>query len=352
MVGFLLLGRFSTVESQELDQTLLEKFKTEAPKAWERNETEYVKFFEDNNGWQVNSKSSGYFPDGKGGVREHDISTVTKRIGQQYGLQIDSRELEESAELFNKQYFSSLHRNRSDQSWVVQKIAKHTAITESDLKHEIENKLGPLFKNLIDSKPTLHPYGYFQFDPEPTAKRRTWFQLDGLKVSSIEEIEINQKSVIKVAINYKSRQLVVTGSNSYDFVETHENGSLIFDPSNDWCLLSAERVVGVDSKKQYRRSVDFEYAEINNVQFCVGEKVRNVSLANKMATSETNYQAEITVSRLQPSDFTINAFGLTDPDWYQPPRPWWLYSSLAGIGLLVGGALLLRYGKGLWNQNQ
>ena len=47
----------------------------------------------------------------------------------------------------------------------------------------------------------------------------------------------------------------------------------------------------------------------------------------------------------------LGYYGIAEPDWYQPPRPWWLYCSLIGMGLLVIGAIVLRYGKSLWNQS-
>jgi hypothetical protein len=47
----------------------------------------------------------------------------------------------------------------------------------------------------------------------------------------------------------------------------------------------------------------------------------------------------------------LSNYGIVEPDWYRPPQPWWLYSSLIGMAVLIVGAIVLRYGKSRWNQS-
>ncbi|HMO14719.1 MAG TPA: hypothetical protein PKD64_06575 [Pirellulaceae bacterium] len=49
-------------------------------------------------------------------------------------------------------------------------------------------------------------------------------------------------------------------------------------------------------------------------------------------------------------DCFLTFYGLPEPGWYRPPPPYWLYVSIAGMILLVIGALLLRYRKRLWRK--
>jgi hypothetical protein len=45
--------------------------------------------------------------------------------------------------------------------------------------------------------------------------------------------------------------------------------------------------------------------------------------------------------------FFLSHYGLPEPDFYTPPRPWWLYTSAVGVGLVLIGVLVLQLGRRL-----
>lgn len=52
----------------------------------------------------------------------------------------------------------------------------------------------------------------------------------------------------------------------------------------------------------------------------------------------------------QSTEFFLSHYGLPEPDYYTPPRPWWLYVSVVGIGMLLFGVLVVRFGRKLRNR--
>jgi hypothetical protein len=61
---------------------------------------------------------------------------------------------------------------------------------------------------------------------------------------------------------------------------------------------------------------------------------------------EINYQRSVSVAELSEKDFTLSAFGFPEPTLDKPP-PYWLYSSLGGLILVIIGGLLYQWGVGL-----
>ncbi|MBX3418744.1 MAG: hypothetical protein KF851_14150 [Pirellulaceae bacterium] len=53
---------------------------------------------------------------------------------------------------------------------------------------------------------------------------------------------------------------------------------------------------------------------------------------------------------LRPENFYLTAYGLPEPDWYTPPKPWWFYTSIVGMVLVVVGAVVFHFGKRLWRE--
>lgn len=50
-------------------------------------------------------------------------------------------------------------------------------------------------------------------------------------------------------------------------------------------------------------------------------------------------------------EFFLTHFGVPEPDYYSPPNSWWLYASVAGLGVVLVGVLLLQLGRRLKKRN-
>ncbi len=54
------------------------------------------------------------------------------------------------------------------------------------------------------------------------------------------------------------------------------------------------------------------------------------------------------LGNVNKDQFFLSHYDLPEPDWYTPARPYWLYLSVAGMMLLVIGAIVVRFGKKRW----
>ena len=350
MVELIALLFGSASLSQELDQRLVERFKSEAPLAWRANENRYERFFKSNTGWTVEFHQSGFFPTGKGKSSRSESSGIFKRIGTDFGLITinGTAASDEVAHLYNRQYFASLTQSKEIQGWKIGEITKIPGNDNSIGEFLLSEKpmVNKMIANVASS--TLHPFGYCPI--EPMEERVVWIELENFQIDRIEQVTDSKKNHVKVQFRYTSATVMptVNGSNFEKQVKICE---ATFDPNNNWCLIHFEGGISVDGKVHGKTVIKYEYETINGVQFCTKRERRSISVADQKVIEEEQLKQVPVVARLRPVDFTLSAFGLPEPDWYKPPRPWWLYSSLTGMGLLVAGALFLRYGKGMWNRN-
>lgn len=338
-----------------MDQRVLEKFRSEAPLAWEQTRDEFHRFFENNDGWQLHLQLTGSTPEGV-----IEISKTIKRIGTNYALsqgtppiapQPPGREyLEQIAFLCNPQYVASIKRSSENQRWVLSKLTRIPANSESiplAIAGILENE-HPLAGSMLDAvKSAIHPYGYCPFGSRPYTK--TWFELDELQIETIEERDDSGRSLVEVMLKYQDK--VYTGS-------ARENRArlctAVFDSTNNWCLMHAESQLeyhATDKLNREKTTIDYEYETTHGIQYVKSSKQRVMALRDESVFFDNDDNITMAVSKLSPSEFTLSAFGLPEPDWYIPPRPWWLYASLTGMALLLVGAVLLRCGKQMWNRN-
>jgi hypothetical protein len=61
---------------------------------------------------------------------------------------------------------------------------------------------------------------------------------------------------------------------------------------------------------------------------------------------EVIYEPSVFVAALSERDFTLSAFGFPEPTVDESP-PYWLYSSLGGLILVIIGGLLYNWGSRL-----
>lgn len=132
--------------------------------------------------------------------------------------------------------------------------------------------------------------------------------------------------------------------------KNHDELRTIFFAADDGRILKWIAFLPSNPKKAIAEA-NYTYSLIEGKvapQECRMEEFDDLNLESIVVSSYRNFQY---LESVDVKRFFLTYFGLAEPDWYTPPRPWWLYSSLAGMGLLVAGALLLKYGKGVWNRN-
>ncbi|MDP1561619.1 MAG: hypothetical protein Q8M16_09500, partial [Pirellulaceae bacterium] len=84
----------------------------------------------------------------------------------------------------------------------------------------------------------------------------------------------------------------------------------------------------------------YQYESVNDVLFetKLSEKVWYRDQLLSAFTSD-----KVVVSKpYQPHDFTLSAFGFPEPSYYESPRPWWLYISIIGLVVAIGGGIMMK----------
>jgi hypothetical protein len=128
-----------------------------------------------------------------------------------------------------------------------------------------------------------------------------------------------------------------------------QGGIMVLDPQNHWIICRSQiRIEGFDYKGIIKFEV-LEFAQSEN-GLAYAKRVRKVGEFPGNDGSLSKYEILIDADlkflsgRQLPSDeeFTLSAFGLPEPLGVQRPTRWWLWTSIAGVLLIVVGAVCFR----------
>jgi len=115
----------------------------------------------------------------------------------------------------------------------------------------------------------------------------------------------------------------------------------IFDPSMDWAIL--ECGLTLDSTKMIAK---YSYDRTSTrAIYCSRTHVEQYVDGTK--TEWQTIDSSIRNLPLMRSDFTLSAYGFPEPDGYSPPRPWWVYTSIVGVVIVVVGIVVIKLGRRL-----
>jgi hypothetical protein len=117
----------------------------------------------------------------------------------------------------------------------------------------------------------------------------------------------------------------------------------VFDPSNDWVLTSFVWMGAPPWKMTYT----FIYDEnLGGFPFMTSSRRESRNMTTNTVKNDETYQPSVSVNELNERDFTLSAFGFPEPTVDESP-PYWLYSSLGGLILVIIGGLLYNWGSRL-----
>jgi hypothetical protein len=92
------------------------------------------------------------------------------------------------------------------------------------------------------------------------------------------------------------------------------------------------------------------------IEFIYGDSSSVVPIQSKMGYDGVEGVYIVEINQIAPpftvanDKFYLSGYGIPEPDWYKPPKPWWFYTSIVGMVLVVVGAVVLHFGKRLWRE--
>ncbi len=315
----------------ELDEALLKRFQSDAPKAWKKQVELHKKFFSDTSGVTFNSNQKV--------VREGKVTQLDeyqeKRIRSNYRQIIwkDVRTGKGTLRCANPRYAFELSSSSSGE-WVITGIHPYQVAPAdgSDDKDAYNRILEPP----REIRPQMLPI-------EGTMNQLDWVSED-VKIQDIKLVSVNNRERFEVSIDFPFNSYTQNGD-AKELVRTVTRHSAVgvFDPANDWVLTSFVWMGLPPSKMTYT----FGYDEnLGGVPFRTSSRRETRNMTTNTVKNEETYQPSASVAELSDREFTLSAFGFPEPALDQPP-PYWLYSSLGGLVLLVIGAVLYKRGVGL-----
>ncbi|MCY2980017.1 MAG: hypothetical protein NTU79_15215 [Planctomycetota bacterium] len=314
----------------ELDEALFRRFQNEAPKAWKKQLELRKKFFPATSGVTIISNQKV--------IREGKVIQMDeyqeKRIRTHY-RQMISKEVkkgEQTLQCANPRYAFELASSSSGE-WVI--IGVHPyQVPPSDESDNIDayNRI-MVPPGEIQSPETLPMRG--------ASNQIEWFN-DEVKIQDIKLISVNNRECFEVNIDFPFVFFEQKGNELVRLVE-RRSAVAVFDPTNNWLLYSFVWNQAPNVKTSYTASYD---ENLGGAPFMTSSRHEIRNIATNTVVDDFTYQSSVAVAALSERDFTLSAFGFPEPTLNEPP-PYWLYSSLGGLSLVIIGGLLYQWGVGL-----
>lgn len=319
------------IHGAELDDALLKRFQTEAPIAWKKQVDHHKKFFADTSGVTIDSKQK-VLKEGK--IIQND-EYQEKRIGSNY-RQLSSKDLKKGVRTLqsaNPRYAFELASSSSGE-WAI------TGIHPYQLAPPDGSDNKDAYNRILEPPREIRPKS---LPIQGTLNQHDWIS-EEVKIKDIKFISVNNRECVEVSIEFPFNSYTPNGD-AKELVRTVERHSAVgvFDTLNDWVLISFVWMGTPPWKSTYTFSYD---ENIGGVPFMTTTQRESRNMTTNTVKNEITYQRSGSVAELTERDFTLSAFGFPEPTLEQPP-PYWLYSSLCGLVLLVIGAVLYKWGVGL-----
>lgn len=319
------------LQGAELDEALLKRFQNEAPIAWKKQVELHKKFFSATSGVVIDSKERVLH---EGKIIQND-EYHEKRIRSNYRQMIwkDVSTGKGTAECANPSYAFELASSSSGE-WVVTGIHPYQVppANGSDNKDAYNR----IMKPPPEIRPQTLPMG-------GTLNQVDWLS-EEVKIQEIKSISVSNRECVEVRIEFPFTSYKKNGD-AKELVRTVVLRSAVgvFDPSNDWVLTSFVWMGAPPWKMTYT----FIYDEnLGGFPFMTSSRRESRNMTTNTVKNDETYQPSVSVNELNERDFTLSAFGFPEPTVDESP-PYWLYSSLGGLILVIIGGLLYQWGVGL-----
>lgn len=318
------------VRGAELDKALLKRFQTEAPIAWKKQVELHKKFFSETSDVTIDSKQN-VFRKGKIQLDEYH----EKRIRSNYRQMIshDLSRGERTTECVNPRYAFELSSSASGES-VITGIHPFQVATAS-VSDNID-----AYNRIMEPPQEIRP----QMLPIQEVLNQIDWLSERVKVQDIKSISVNNRECIEVNIEFPYTYLKRNGDANEVVRKVVNSQSVgIFDPFNDWVLISFVWM----AEPPLKLTCTYSYDEtLGGIPIMTSTRRETRNMSTNTVIDEINYQRSVSVAELNEKDFTLSAFGFPEPTLNEPP-PYWLYLSLGGLVLVIVGGVLFKWGVGL-----
>ena len=315
-------------------------FRSDAPIAWEKTNSAHDQVFRSNsNGVATNRVVRGFVPSSQGGRQEFDVETWQKRRGRLQILSgVSKKDLSsEQVSVVNPNYAFSVEREKGRENWTLISLIQRDCELPAETWYTSNSDEGDINSEYLDVLRKMQWEGR-RADVCPLFGL-PWFDLKDLTVTEAKKTSWRDHEAVEIRMSFID-----------PFVHKPSACIAIFDHRNYWALLHVEYRNEHSSDNQPRQVlIDREYSQdLDGFPLCTSESftassdysaIRPEAGEGRMET--TRYAHE----DIDPSEFTLSAFGLPEPTWYKASRPWWFYTSILGAALLVLGVVLVRIGK-------
>lgn len=331
LVVFWIFCQEAHLRGAELDEALLKRFQNEAPLAWKKQVELHKKFFSDTSGVTITSDQKV--------VREGKVTQIDeyqeKRIRTNY-RQMISKNMKKGTrtlECANPRYAFELASSSSGE-WAITGIHPYQVVPPDG--SDDKDAYNRIMKPPREIRPQSLPI-------QGTWNRHDWVSED-VKIQDIKFISVNKRECVEVGIEFPFINYEQNGD-AKELVRTVVRHAAVgvFDPSNDWVLTSFVWMGAPPWKMTYT----FGYDEnVEGIPFQTNSRREARNMTTNTVSNEVTYQSTVSVAKLSDRDFTLSEFGFPEPTLDESP-PYWLYSSLVGLILVIIGGLLYQWGVGL-----
>jgi hypothetical protein len=303
-----------------------ERFLREAPKAWE----DYLAFARTLQGrWTSRMTFPNYSSVTHYQIKQNRHCRLSAyEVEHRQAKYQHPRELYGEVHVINSQYAFQLGRRKPQASWFVAEI-----IVNGDKSKIIER----IDRSIAISSGRL--VSLFYTDLRTLIKQATF------RIMDIKPISYNGRECVELHFD-NTHEVGIKGK----LFVPEQRGKLILDPNRFWTLCSAE-IVSIylsdqDKYKEYPENISIVTRDSKSgfpIIIKYTYKILEPTVDKILeSTIENEYELDEVKRLPRDEEFTLSAFGLPEPVGLERPVRWWLWAGVAGVLLMVVGAVFFR----------
>jgi hypothetical protein len=326
----------------DFDESAFSRFKNEAPLEWNRVKELNAKFSKTNQGWQSTFSSEGFLLFEK--KHAQAVKRDHKNLGNDHRLMLSTRtSAGEILVCMNPTYAFQLSRKDENQNWRLNEVIK---LSSSENLTQRRDSFGALAgRPSGDGEENLISLPGSWFYSMSGGKPVNPFELEKVKFGKCKLVEYEGKECILVEGTFVSYGPSGESPNAFQ---------CIYDPNNFWALLYSRATFAwnqLDREQGFNIEVKQDFQKgLSGGPRMVSKTLRewNHTCPNDPATLVSN--SNTWLDNVPAKEFYLSSYGFPEPEFYEPPRPWWFYTSIVGMVLVVVGAVVFHFGKRLWRE--